>query len=65
MPNPQPETVRLVSTPAAAKYLSVCPSTIRKMYYEGHLKAIRFSKFLRYDIRDLDAWIERQKATAV
>jgi len=54
----------LLSSAQAARYLGVCPSTVRKMYYEGHLRAIRFSKFLWYDVRDIDAWIERQKATA-
>lgn len=53
-----------MSSAGAAKYLGISPSSVRKMYYEGRLKAIRFSKFLRYDVRDLDAWIEREKVTA-
>jgi len=52
---------RLVSTKAAAKYLACDPSTIRRLHYSGRLPAIRSFKYLRFDIRDLDAFIAASK----
>lgn len=53
---------RLLTIREAAEYLGVKPCTIKKMRAEGELRAVvRNSRNVRYDIRDLDAWIERAK----
>jgi len=55
---------RLVSTKDAAKYLAVNPSTVRRLHYSGQLPAVRSFKYLRFDIRDLDAFITANKAVS-
>jgi excisionase family DNA binding protein len=55
--------VRLLTTKAAALYLSVSPATVRRLHYSGELPAIRCLKTLRFDVSDLDAWINRNKET--
>jgi excisionase family DNA binding protein len=57
--------IRLFSTKQAANYLSVSPSTIRRLHYEGTLPAIRHFKHLRFDVRDLDAFITAHKGGAL
>ena len=56
---------RLLSTVEAARYFSVSASTIRKLFYEGQIEAVRFGTKLRYDVRDLDAYVSRHKETAI
>ena len=53
--------VRLMSTAQAARYLGCAPSTVRKLHHWGHFSAIRVLRQMRYDVKELDAWIERQK----
>jgi excisionase family DNA binding protein len=53
---------RLLTTKAAALYLSVSPSSIRRLYYAGTLPAVRHFKSLRFDLHDLDAFIVAHKA---
>lgn len=52
---------RLLSTKAAAEYLSVNPSTVRRLHYNGILPAVRHFKFLRFDLQDLEAFIVAHK----
>ena len=54
---------RLITTRDAAQYLSVSPATIRRLHYAGELPAIRCLKSLRFDVTDLDAWINHNKET--
>jgi excisionase family DNA binding protein len=56
---------RLFTTKAAAVYLSVSPSTVRRLYYEGAIPAIRHFKSLRFDLQDLDAFITAHKGGAL
>ena len=55
---------RLIPTIEAARYLSVNRSTVHRLRVAGELPAIRYFKHIRFDVRDLDAWIDRQKVTA-
>jgi excisionase family DNA binding protein len=55
---------RLVSTLQAAKYLSVNRSTVHRLRVAGELPAITHWKHVRFDVHDLDNWIERSKVTA-
>jgi excisionase family DNA binding protein len=54
---------RLVTTKGAAAYLSVSPATVRRLHYTGELPAIRCLKTLRFDVADLDVWINHNKET--
>jgi predicted DNA-binding transcriptional regulator AlpA len=55
---------RLLGTPAAAEYLALAVSTLEKARLNG--RGPRFvrlgSRAVAYDVADLDAWIDRQKA---
>lgn len=57
---------RLLNTQDAASYLSLSPSYLRALVYRGEIRpAFRLTKLWRFDIIDLDAWIERQKGQAL
>lgn len=67
-PEPQPNTVnaRLLNVKEAALYLALSPETLQSMRTRGD--SPRYVKYgrgrtapIRYDVRDLDAWIEAQK----
>jgi excisionase family DNA binding protein len=52
---------RLLTIEGAAKYLSMTEVAIRHKVVNGKLRAVRADRYLRFDIRDLDAWIEANK----
>ena len=52
---------RLLNGTDAGLYLGVSSTTVRRLYYDGQIPALRFGTKLRYDLSDLDAWIARQK----
>ncbi len=52
---------RLLSTPDAARYLSVSRWAIHRMVASGELPAVRYFKYRRIDVRDLDRFIARSK----
>lgn len=59
-------TPRLLSTTSAARYLGVSAMFIRRLVYRGDLKpTLRLRKMMRFDVRDLDVWIERQKIASL
>ena len=55
------EIRRLLSPPLAARYLSVCARTLWELKRCGALPVVSIGRLVRYDVRDLDAWIERTK----
>ncbi len=58
---------RLYRLKAAADYLSMSPWKLRRLIQEGHLPVVQDvdgSPFL-LDVRDLDAYVERNKHAAV
>jgi len=55
---------RLLRTPVAASYLGVSQWTLRRLKDEGKIKFVP-GEFLRFDIKDLDAYIETQKESAL
>jgi excisionase family DNA binding protein len=57
----EPVKPRLLSTKHAAIYLGVSGDTVRRLWYARKLQAISTLKHLRFDVRDLDKWIERAK----
>ena len=52
---------RLLTIEGAAKYLSMTEEAIRHKVINGKLRAVRADRYLRFDIRDLDSWIEANK----
>ena len=61
---PDGHAVRLLRTKDAAKYLSMSPWTLRRMVERGELPFISSgdnSSAWRFDIRDLDRWIEQHR----
>ena len=52
---------RLLTIEGAAKYLSMTEDAIRHKVINGKLRAVRADRFLRFDVRDLDVWIEANK----
>ena len=52
---------RLLTIEGAAKYLSMTEDAIRHKVTNGKLRAVRADRFLRFDVRDLDLWIEANK----
>jgi excisionase family DNA binding protein len=52
---------RLLTIEGAAKYLSMTEDAIRHKVTNGKLRAVRADRFLRFDVRDLDLWIESNK----
>jgi excisionase family DNA binding protein len=57
----EPVTPRLLTTAQAAVYLNLAPRTVRQLWYARKLQAISTLKHLRFDVRDLDKWIETAK----
>lgn len=55
---------RLVDTKAAAAYLALEPGTLENWRYlqKGPRVTRPGGRAVRYDVRDLDAWIDSQKA---
>jgi excisionase family DNA binding protein len=52
---------RLLTIEGAAKYLSMTEDAIRHKVINGKLRAVRADRYLRFDIRDLDSWIDGNK----
>jgi excisionase family DNA binding protein len=52
---------RLLTIEGAAKYLSMTEDAIRHKVINGKLRAVRADRYLRFDVRDLDSWIDANK----
>lgn len=54
---------RLLRSPAAAEYLSQSPDKMRRLVHNGELPVVHTGPGapILFDIRDLDAWVERNK----
>jgi len=62
MNSPQNEPRRLLTAKEACRYLSISDRTLWSMVDSGRLKCVRFGlRNIRYDIADLDAFIQRCK----
>ena len=53
---------RLLSLPEASTYLGLSPWTVRELTWKGRLPVVRITRKLLFDVRDLDALIDREKA---
>ncbi len=61
---PAQTTTRLLDVPAASKYLSLSREAMRRMAREGKIPMVRDGRFMFFDRRDLDEWIEKHKVVA-
>lgn len=52
---------RLVSLPSAATYLGIPERHLRRLVNERRIAFIKERKLLRFDVQDLDAWIEAHR----
>ncbi|HBN75091.1 MAG TPA: DNA-binding protein [Planctomycetaceae bacterium] len=59
------EQSRLKNLREAAVYLSLCERKVWQLGKDREIPTIRSGKSVRFDVYDLDRWIERQKAAAV
>jgi excisionase family DNA binding protein len=56
---------RLMSVGAAAEYLGVSRATVERLVYRGELPILKIGRATRYDIDDLDRYIENNRAGIV
>lgn len=71
MPTPPPRAVPapaargLLDDQGAADYLGTTPRHVRKLWSERRLPAIKVGRLVRFDPRDLDAYIKAQRVEAI
>lgn len=58
-------TARLVDQAGAAEYLGTTERHIRELKYRRAIPFVKVGRSLRFDVRDLDRWIEQNKTGAV
>ncbi len=52
---------RLFTEKEAAAYLGRTVSALREIRYAGNIPFVQYQRSIRYDISDLDTWIEKNK----
>lgn len=60
-PAPTPAQKLLLTPREAAKALSICEKTLWSLSKRGELPAVRIGRAVRYDVADLQVFIDRQK----
>jgi excisionase family DNA binding protein len=56
-------TLKLLLTPTeAAQALAVSPRTLWTLTHDGKIQSLRIGRSVRYDPRDLEAFIQSQKS---
>jgi excisionase family DNA binding protein len=63
MPQPLPPdaTVRLLTAREVAALLAISPRKLWELTASGTVACVRIGRAVRYDPRDVEAWILRQK----
>lgn len=56
---------RLLALSATAEYLSLTPDQVRALKYRRQIPFVKVGRSLRFDVRDLDRWIEQNKTEAI
>ena len=62
MSDPQP---RLVDAPTAAGILQLSERYVRQLTVTGELPGVRFGRAVRYDLADLEAFIDARRSGEV
>jgi excisionase family DNA binding protein len=52
---------RLLTIEGAALYLSMSEDAIRHKVVNGKIPSVRIDRLLRFDVRDLEKWLEANK----
>jgi excisionase family DNA binding protein len=55
----------LLDVDQAAEHLTVTPRFVRTLVAERRVPFLKVGKFVRFDVDDLDAWLDRCKVEAV
>lgn len=58
----RPRGRRLLTVSEAAEYLGYTPAAARHMVAKGQLPCVRNGRTVRFDVTDLDRWIENHKS---
>jgi excisionase family DNA binding protein len=61
MSNKNTQTTRLLTVKDAANYLAISERKLWSMTQTGEIPAVRLGRAVRYDINDLDSFIQRAK----
>lgn len=61
--HPKGPVKRLFSIPEAAHYLGRSVDSLREIIWSGKMPIVRNGRRIFLDIRDMDAWIEKNKET--
>ena len=56
---------RLLDVDQAAEHLTVTPRFVRTLVAERRVPFLKICKFVRFDVADLDAWLDRCKVEVV
>jgi excisionase family DNA binding protein len=59
------ETPRLMTVKEAAKYLCISERKLWSMTQAGEIPAVRLGRAVRYDLNDLDSFIQRAKGISI
>jgi excisionase family DNA binding protein len=60
------DATKLLLTPReAARMLSICEKTLWSLTKRGEIPAVRIGRAVRYDPRDLAAWIKSAKIAKI
>ncbi len=54
-------TSKLMKEKEAAKYLAISPRTMWSLREAGEIPAVRIGRSVRYDIADLDEFIDKKR----
>jgi len=60
-PTAQAAAPLLLNSRDAAKALAISERTLARLTATGEIPHLRIGRLLRFDLRDLQAWIDRQK----
>ncbi len=60
--NDQDAALLLITSPKAAKRMSICERTLWTLTNQGDLPCVRIGRSVRYDPRDIEVWTERHKS---
>ncbi len=52
---------RLLNITEASEYLGIPRGSLYKLNWQRRIPVVKIGKSLRFDIQDLDAWIEENK----
>ena len=52
---------RLLTVDEAGEYLGYTPAAVRHMVAKGQLPCVHIGRSIRFDVRDLDSWIDENK----